>query len=267
MPIEVEFEGQVHEFPDDFTDAEIAAALEGLSAPKQATPLPPSATIGMLAPSTVEGDPQSAPGGWNPQHAELGRRVTEAPMMAEPLMPNITKVPGIVARGLGISKVRAGQNMQAAAEAAKEVPVATGAVSTVGARAKELQATGSRLPRVVTQFMKRVEDGSDLSFREAQDFVSNMSRMSANEFNSLNPQMHRQVTQMAQTLRQALTEAAGTVGKGEQYARGVSEYAKAARFAKLWEEKYRPAIWKTTKTAAKWATGGAGLYGASRFGD
>jgi hypothetical protein len=37
MPQQVEFDGEVHEFPDDFTDADIAAALEGgtQAAPEQ----------------------------------------------------------------------------------------------------------------------------------------------------------------------------------------------------------------------------------------
>lgn len=34
MPKQIEFEGKIHEFPDDFTDADIAAALSQSSAPK-----------------------------------------------------------------------------------------------------------------------------------------------------------------------------------------------------------------------------------------
>lgn len=177
-----------------------------------------------------------------------------------------TKVPGIVARGLGISKVRAGQNIADAANAAKGVPVTKVAdIKTAGARAQQLQAAGGRMPRAATRLIAQIEKNNELTFQEAQDFASNLSRLSANEFNSLNPQMQRQIAEMTKALRTAITDAAETVGKGDQYAKGVSEYAKAARAAERWE-KAKPALIKTLKGLAYAGAAGAGYSGLRQYG-
>lgn len=47
MPKRIDFEGQVHEFPDDFTDEDIAAALESMA-------MPAAASKGMMAPSRAD---------------------------------------------------------------------------------------------------------------------------------------------------------------------------------------------------------------------
>jgi polyhydroxyalkanoate synthesis regulator phasin len=165
-------------------------------------------------------------------------------------------VPGLVARGLGISGARAAQNIQGATQAAKGAVVNTEKAGQAGLRAIDLQATGGRMPRVVQQFMQRVTTPGkgDLTFEEARDFYSNISRLSANEYNALNPTMQRQVGAMRQALHEALVESAETVGKGGQYAKGISEYARSARAA------------EAGRKVAKYGVGAAGLGVAGHYG-
>lgn len=259
----VEIDGVEYDIEGDRppTEAEARAAVGASVEPQQATPLPPSATIGMLAPSTMQGDPASV-NGWKAEHADLGRQIDEAPMMAEPLMPNITKVPGIVARVAGRSSVRAGQNIQAASQAAKGAPVNVEKVGQEGLRALELQAAGGSMPRAASQFMRRVTDpkAPDLTFEEARDFYSNLSRLSTNEFGRLNPTMQRQIGTMRQALHEALVESAETVGKGGQYARGISEYAKAAKAKATWEAS-KPKLMSALKKLGWLGLAGAGYKG------
>jgi hypothetical protein len=311
MPKRIEFEGKVHEFPDDFTDADIAAALGGGSdAPAQPTT---GATIGadnrgMLgrardaalnmqgipgviagaasqAFDSVAGLGDMARAGWNmlaPEALEvdrpaqriehipamnnwqqLGQRGVQAAELAGAVKGATTlagKVPGVVAKGLGISKVRAAENLTEAATAAKDVPVNMGTVAKEGERYRQLVTAGGRPTGAVTKLLRRLDDGEELTFESARDVYSNLSRLSANEFNSLNPTMQRQIGAMREALQAALTEAAGTVGKGDQYAAGVNEYAKSARAAAKWEE-LKPAVTKTLRRLAYAGAAGAGYKG------
>ena len=264
MPIRVNLPGgAVANFPDGTPPAEIERELSQPSRP--ATPPPPGATIGMLAQSTAQGDPKSPGTAFGRQmrpdiqaamdQSEAdGSTFGQSPFLGNPLalVGAAKKVPGIVAKGLGISKVRAGANMQSALEAAKDVRVGMDKVVPGIERAKELVTAGSNRSQVIHKLemaIKKSQDGS-LSTREAQDFVSTASRMSSNEFGRLSPVMQRQVSEVASALRQSLTDAAGTVGKGEQYTAGVREYSRAAQAAKY------------AKKAAKAAAGAAGLGAA-----
>lgn len=173
--------------------------------------------------------------------------------------------PGIV-EGLkqigGISKIRAGGNIQAATQAAGAVPLNTEGVGQSGLRAMELQEAGGRMPRVVSMLMRRVTDPDqpDLTFAEARDYYSNLSRLSANEFGSLNPTMQRQVGAMRQALHEALTSAADTVGAGDQYASGMSEYAKAGRAGQYWDKNLKPLLGSLAKDALKGSALAGGGY-------
>jgi methyl-accepting chemotaxis protein len=124
--------------------------------------------------------------------------------------------------------------MQAALEAGKDVRVPMQSVTPHVERGLELATRGGQRSKVLHDMNKVVKNASDgnLSTREAQDFVSNASRMSANEFNKLSGPIQRQVAEVSKALRQALTESLDEVGKGEQYAKGVREYARGAKVEK-----------------------------------
>ena len=75
-----------------------------------------------------------------------------------------------------------------------------------------------------------------LTFEEARDYASTISKLSANEFGKLAPVVQHEVGAMRHALQTALTEAAGTVGKAKEYTSGLSEYARSTKARKLASE-------------------------------
>lgn len=284
-------DGIVHSFPDDATDAEIGNALNSGPMPKQATAPPAAATRGMTPPSTMQEPSQPAAGEMsNEAWAALptgekarqalqwggkviagmtgmggaGREAVDNPKTTLTLAavgPAVKQIGALAPRAAegvrrigGISKIRAGANIQAAEQAAGDVPLNVEKVGAEGLRAVELQQAGGRMPRVVSQLMQRITSpgAAELTFKEARDFYSNLSRLSANEFGSVNPTMQRQLGAMRAALHDSLVGAADTVGKGEQYAKGMSEYAKASRAAARWNDAkpgLKKALWAALGTA------------------
>lgn len=253
--------------PQGWTVVPEASGWTRVDAPP--TPAPTAATTGMLGQSTAKGDPlppgfmpdedwaklqtgeklrnmaewggkqlagmmgMNAPGPVNP-----GVDAVEHPGMtlASAALPLVArKLPGAAARVLGISKIRGGQNIEAATQAARAVPLNVEKVGQEGLRAIELQQAGASMPRAASQFMQRITHPAktDLTFGEARDFYSNISRLSAKETSNLNPVMRRQIVAMREALHDALVEGADTVGKGEQYASGMKEYARSAKAVTL----------------------------------
>lgn len=284
MPIyTVEMDGRQYDIEGDRppSEAEARAAIGSHSnsqTPKQATPPPAAATMGMRAPDTAT---DRAPSGKlidllprRPEQQRDMRQMVDAMPLGTPapvsaVASGVKAVPGLVARAAGISKARAITNIGEASQAAQGAAVGTEGVGNIGLRAMELQQAGGRMPRVITQLMQRVTNPKlgEMTFEEARDFYSNISRLSANEFGTLNPVMQRQVGMMKAALHEALTAAAETVGKGEQYAKGISEYAKAGRAAATWENKIKPLAGVALKRIAQGAGLTAGYETARRLVD
>lgn len=180
-----------------------------------------------------------------------------------------TMVPGVIEGGrrlAGVSSTRAAANIQAATKAATGAVVDTQAPGRAGLRAMELQAAGGSMPRAATQFMRRITDpkAADLTFEEARDFYSNLSRMSSNDFGRLNPVMQRQIGEMRAALHEALVASAESVGAGQQYASGIKEYAKAAHAAQQWDAA-KPALMRTLRRLGGFVAGGAGAGAAYKW--
>ena len=94
----------------------------------------------------------------------------------------------------------------------------------------------------------------ELYWDEARRFYSNISRPSANEYNSMNPQMQRAVGPLGRALNDVLNDTAASVGKGDEYAQAMQLYAKA----KSWQ-KFGADTWQFIKRTAPTAIGvGAG---------
>ncbi len=95
----------------------------------------------------------------------------------------------------------------------------------------QLGETGNYVPAVVRRFAQRVTDPKKaaLTFEEARDYASTISKLSANEFGKLAPVVQLEVGAMRQALQTALTEAAGTVSKADEYTKGLREYARASK--------------------------------------
>lgn len=260
------------------------------SAPAAAPPAA-AATAGMTPPSTAQGDPAPSParmvsaggrgtgldvrksadfaqgvgaavpfaGIETPDSVQgyTGRVAGEAALMAIPVAK------GVKAIGEAIpSAARATANFQRVMAAAHDTPIDISAPGNAALRIQELAERGASMPQAVRKFIVRVTDPEKaaLTYKEARDFYSNISRLSADEFMRLTPVMKREVGQMRAALNGSLEKAAAAVDKLPEYQSAMKEYAQAARLGKL------------TNDAIKGATryllpGGAAYYGFRKVSD
>jgi hypothetical protein len=144
-----------------------------------------------------------------------------------------TKAPGILARAFGVSKARAGANIGAATTAAREAAVDVSGPGQAALRIMDISERGASMPQAVRRFLQRATDPAKgpLTFEEARDYYSNLSRLSSAEFNRMTPTIQREVGALTRSLHDAMVAAADTAGVGGQYAAGIQEYARAARAA------------------------------------
>ena len=130
------------------------------------------------------------------------------------------------------SKARAATNFQQVMGAAeKEVVPVTNELSDALSRYQQLADRGGSRSIAVTKLMNRLTtpESAPLTYKEARDFYNNISRLSADEFNRLTPVMKQQVGAVRVALNNAIQGTAETVGKGEQYANAMQEFAQGAR--------------------------------------
>lgn len=159
----IEFEGKVHEFPDDFTDADISKALGGNTPATQPT-APPAQAGGGLLNYILYGGPRSS-GKMEPDTGSLGDYIPHPPRpsattlatMSIPgtgLIPALARI-GTSAVGRGGGAAMAGEDpaqaalhgglWQAAGEAAAPIaaPVLRGAGRVAGTIADYIPGLGS----------------------------------------------------------------------------------------------------------------------------
>lgn len=139
--------------------------------------------------------------------------------------------------------------------AAKNVPVDVAAPGDAALRIQQLAERGGTMPRMVRQFIQRTTDPTQapMNYGEGRDFYSNISRLSADEYNRLTPVIQREVGNLRVALNGALQSAADTVGQGENYAKGMSEYASAAKL-----NSFKDALVEALKKGAIPVASGAG---------
>ena len=138
---------------------------------------------------------------------------------------------------------------------ATEVPV-TDQMYAAASRAMDLSDAGAKgLPRVISKFMQRVTnpDKAPVTWDEARDFYSNVSRLSANEYQNMAPQMSGAVSRFASAFDDSLRATAAAVGKGDEYSQAMQLYSTA----KSWQ-KFGANVWGGIKQALPFA-GGAGV--------
>lgn len=157
------------------------------------------------------------------------------------------------------STARAGRGFQDVMSLAKNVPVDVSAPGDVALRIQQLAERGGSMPMAVRKFLQRVTDPQKppLTYEEARDFASNISRLSADEYGRLTPVISREVANLRVALNQAVGEAAAKAGKGAEYAQAMEEYAKAMKFRDVLSK-----VWEGAKRAA---LPGAGLAGAGYY--
>lgn len=170
---------------------------------------------------------------------------------------------GIV-RGTGAllpSTVRAGQALSQVKSVAGDVPIDMGKVGDSALDLYTQSQRGATLPKVVRDFVNRAtKPGSDpITYAEAKDFQSNVSRISANERMNLNPNTQRLLGQLNSDLKDSLASAADTVGKGQQFKQAMQEYHNAMTL-RGFTDNAKELAWKSL-------LGGLGVYGTKKLWD
>src|SRR5256885_2002934 len=176
--------------------------------------------------------------------------------------PAVSK--GAEAADLAVGKVfgdadKAGQLFNKVAEAAKDTPIEiTEDMYAALKQAKDLAAAGAKgLPRVITKFFNRVDSvDQELTWDEARRFYTNVSRLSANEYQSMAPQMASAVSRFGAAFSDSLRAAAETSGVGEEYGDAMQLYSKA----KSWQ-KFGANAWSVIKDQV-----GSAVAGPARGG-
>jgi hypothetical protein len=129
------------------------------------------------------------------------------------------------------SAARAGAKFQSVMGAAKDVPIDISGPGNQALRIMQLGERGGTIPKAVRDFVKRVTDPNkpDMTYDEARDFASNISRLSADEFSRLPRGMRREVGNLRVALNKSVERAADAAGKGDEYRSAMKEYSRAAK--------------------------------------
>jgi hypothetical protein len=152
---------------------------------------------------------------------------------------------------------KAGQLFDEVSAAAKDQPIElSDEVYDALNKVKQLSDAGAKgTPRVASKLANRLNNqDEELYWDEARRFYSNISRLSANEYNSMAPQMQRAVGQLGRALGDVLSDSATAAGKGDEYNQAMQLY----RTSKSWQQ-FGSDAWTFVKKAAPYAVGaGAG---------
>lgn len=182
--------------------------------------------------------------------------------------PGLTLAAAAVPQGVSAVKAaipsaaRAGANFQQVMGAAKNVPINVSEPGDAALRIMQLSERGGTMPKAVRDFLKRVTDPNkpEMTYEEARDFATNISRLSADEFKRLTRPMKRAVGELRASLNRSVEDAAESVGKGDQYRSAMSEYSRAARGRQVVDD--------TKRAAMRYAVpGGLAYYGLSKVSD
>lgn len=155
---------------------------------------------------------------------------------------------------------KAGAKFQEVMGAARHIPVDITNPGNVALRISELADRGGSMPMAVNKFLRRVTDPdkAPMAYEEARDFASNISRLSANEFQRLTPAVAREVAELRVALNKAVGEAAAKAGKGREYAAAMTEYGRAKRLSGLMDDVVagakRTAPYATAAGSGYWLT-------------
>ncbi len=156
------------------------------------------------------------------------------------------------------STARAGAAFKDVMGAAKNIPVDITAPGTVALRIGELAERGGSMPMAARKFLNRITDPSkaQLTYEEARDFASNISRLSVNEFGRLTPVVAREVAELRVALNKSVAQAASKAGKGQEYASAMKEYAQAMKLRGMVDD-----VLKGAKRALPYAVGAGAAAG------
>jgi hypothetical protein len=184
-------------------------------------------------------------------------------------------LPGTGALYSGVSKLidmvpnaeRAGQAFNAVKDVVGEHPVAmTDELSESLMRYRQLVDAGGSRSLAVEKLLQRATnpDKGPLTFNEARDFYSNISRLSADEAQRLTPVMRRQVGQIASDFGDAIANTAEQGGKLNQFQNAMKEYSRAMALRDAKSEAARNALKYGAGAAASALGGGVAGYGIKK---
>lgn len=170
--------------------------------------------------------------------------------------------PAALAKSAVPTFARAGANFQEVMGAAKNVPINISGPGNQALRIMQLAERGGTMPKSVRDFLKRVTDPekAPMTYEEARDFASNISRLSADEFNRLTPVMRREIGTLRVALNDSVASAAKAAGKLPQYQAAMKEYAQRAKLDHM-----RDDVWNAAKRYA--VPGGIAYYAMRKLGD
>jgi uncharacterized protein YcfJ len=223
-------------------------------------------TVGAVAGGAIAGPiGASAGGAFGSAVGEAGRERAEGEKPSGEKQVKSALLGGLAgpAEELGAAiplKSRAGKLLASVSEKAGNVPVDLDRSAEHLLRTKELADAGGSMPMSINKMLRRVTDPSKgpLTYSEARDFYSNITRLSADEMDRLTPVMKAQVGKVAAALKDDIGQAAAKVNKAADYYAGIREYAKAAQLQRAGE--------RISKQLLKMAAVAAGAEGAYQLG-
>jgi hypothetical protein len=137
-------------------------------------------------------------------------------------------------------------------------PVDMGPPGNVALRIDELAKRGGSMPKAARDLIKRTTDPEmgDVTFNEARDFYSNISRLSARDYKRLTPVVQREIGNLREAMNKVIEAAAKRGGQDQAYREAMREYAVASKIANISRNLGDVAL-KAGATAA----GAGALYG------
>lgn len=136
--------------------------------------------------------------------------------------------------GADLLKQSASQRFSALDSSIPNNPVAvTNELSSALSRYQQLVERGGSRSLTVSKLLNRVTNpqAGPLSYTEARDFYSNLSRLSSNEFNNLTPKMQAQVGKITQELGKSIQQTTNQAGMGETYSDAMRMRREASSYA------------------------------------
>jgi hypothetical protein len=157
------------------------------------------------------------------------------------------------------TRAKAGQLFDSVMEDAKDQPVNLTNSMPFLERTQQLASSGAAPFRPADMLFSRSNQINPILYPEARDFASNISRMSAAEKMGINPQMQAEAGKLSRAFNKDIGTAAENVGRGEDYAKAMKDYARASA---LRENSIKAG--KIAGKSALAAAGAGGLYGLAR---
>jgi hypothetical protein len=143
-------------------------------------------------------------------------------------------IPGAIAKRMVPNVASAAQKFEEVGNVAKDVPVSLTNSSEAAIKLMDWQKK-TQLGPTINKFLNRVTSPNQgpLTYDEARGFYKILGRLSADEASKLPDPVKYDLTQMVRGLKQDIGDAAGTVGKGDQYYSAMQEFSKAKKLEDL----------------------------------